>query len=309
MQAISAPTQSYPTQMISSKRTNKIHFRSRPPAPPPCRGFRRDLFGCGRRSGGQAPPRLLRPNPHSRLAGATGHCNFYVPCFEAFTFFAVVVLTFAIYFCSLLHTPADPPSPPHLAYPLTQASSAELVATVIYLLRFKRLYPDAAVSSPHRMFLTTLMLASKFVLDSTYKLSDWAVLGRFFSVAELRRCEAELIHYLDWKLFIRATEYATTAKAILDEAAVAAELAASKPSTSSGKRSGRAAKSRKPATAAIEQGKRTRRRSAALPARTASTAPPQRTGPGDCVAVSIPASATGAAGAATDSAPVIATSA
>ena len=84
-----------------------------------------------------------------------------------------------------------------------------LITIPIYLSRLRqRLRPEdrGVKSTPHRIFLATLILASKNSNDaflSNKQWAEWTTVGDFgFSLTEVNTMERELLFYLDWNLRI-----------------------------------------------------------------------------------------------------------
>lgn len=70
---------------------------------------------------------------------------------------------------------------------------------LLLLNRLKTRYPSArgTATSPHRLFLSSLMLSSKISMDDTYSNKSWQVVGQgLFSLREVNQMERELFAFL-----------------------------------------------------------------------------------------------------------------
>lgn len=70
---------------------------------------------------------------------------------------------------------------------------------LLLLTRLKARYPSArgTSTSPHRLFLSSLMLSSKISMDDTYSNKSWQVVGQgLFSLREVNQMERELFAFL-----------------------------------------------------------------------------------------------------------------
>lgn len=85
-----------------------------------------------------------------------------------------------------------------------------IVHHALFLLhRLKARYPSArgTASSPHRLFLSALMLSSKIQMDDTYSNRSWAIVGgNFFALREVNQMERELFAFLDWNAQVSKAE-------------------------------------------------------------------------------------------------------
>lgn len=70
---------------------------------------------------------------------------------------------------------------------------------LLLLARLKTRYPSArgTSTSPHRLFLSSLMLSSKISMDDTYSNQSWTLVGQnLFSLREVNQMERELFAFL-----------------------------------------------------------------------------------------------------------------
>lgn len=77
---------------------------------------------------------------------------------------------------------------------------------LLLLNRLKTRYPSArgTATSPHRLFLSSLMLSSKISMDDTYSNKSWQVVGQgLFSLREVNQMERELFAFLGCVSFPR----------------------------------------------------------------------------------------------------------
>jgi hypothetical protein len=74
-------------------------------------------------------------------------------------------------------------------------------AAVSLLERLKERVRPARGSSGHRLFITALMLISKFEYDDTFSNRSWAIVAQdLFAVKEIGAMEREMLGFLDWQL-------------------------------------------------------------------------------------------------------------
>ncbi|SCV68326.1 BQ2448_447 [Microbotryum intermedium] len=118
--------------------------------------------------------------------------------------------------------PASPPTTPKdqppvlgefIAYALyrTRLPINIIYQALLLLSRLKARYPSArgTSTSPHRLFLSSLMLSSKISMDDTYSNKSWQVVGQgLFSLREVNQMERELFAFLGWNVVVRDEELA-----------------------------------------------------------------------------------------------------
>jgi len=98
-----------------------------------------------------------------------------------------------------------------IAYALyrTRLNDAIVHSALLLLTRLKQRYPSArgTPSSPHRLFLSALMLASKMSMDDTYSNKSWVIVGQnMFSITEVNRMERELFGFLNSNCYVTKEE-------------------------------------------------------------------------------------------------------
>lgn len=82
---------------------------------------------------------------------------------------------------------------------------------LLLLARLKARYPSArgTSTSPHRLFLSSLMLSSKISMDDTYSNQSWTLVGQnLFTLREVNQMERELFAFLGWNVVVRDEELA-----------------------------------------------------------------------------------------------------
>lgn len=98
-----------------------------------------------------------------------------------------------------------------IAYALfrTRLSEEAIYGALILLTRLKSFYPGAkgTATSPHRLFITSLMLSSKMTMDDTYSNKSWAIVAQnLFGLEELNRMERELFGFLKMQCLVTPEE-------------------------------------------------------------------------------------------------------
>lgn len=96
---------------------------------------------------------------------------------------------------------------------------ATLMTSLVFLARLKERLPNIAQGLPctrHRLFLASLILAAKYVNDSSPKNKHWAIYSHVkeypdfgFSLTEVNLMEKQLLYLLDWDLVITESDLLT----------------------------------------------------------------------------------------------------
>ncbi|BGP04456.1 hypothetical protein JCM10049v2_000257 [Rhodotorula toruloides] len=120
--------------------------------------------------------------------------------------------------------PAPAPAPSKIPKEQAAPNLGEFIAYALYrtrlptsithqalllLSRLKQRYPSArgTSTSPHRLFLSSLMLSSKISMDDTYSNKSWQIVGQgLFELREVNQMERELFAFLGWNVVVRSEE-------------------------------------------------------------------------------------------------------
>ncbi|KAL2918257.1 hypothetical protein HK105_202184 [Polyrhizophydium stewartii] len=92
----------------------------------------------------------------------------------------------------------------------TRLSSNTLVLAFLYLDRLKSMHPRCKGSpgSAHRLILSAIMLAAKFLYDDTFDNTAWATVSSgLFSLEQVNHMEMEMLYFLNFRLFVSQSEW------------------------------------------------------------------------------------------------------
>ncbi|KAK7016539.1 hypothetical protein R3P38DRAFT_3567021 [Favolaschia claudopus] len=110
-----------------------------------------------------------------------------------------------LFCCVAARTKTDMPLPSFISAVLQRIrvhSNVPYVALVL-LQRLKARFPQARGSSGHRLFLSTLMIASKMVCDATFSNLSWSIAAQnIFPLREINAMERHMCNLLDWELHV-----------------------------------------------------------------------------------------------------------
>lgn len=105
----------------------------------------------------------------------------------------------------------------------TRLAESIVYSSLLLLTRLKQLYPSArgTPSSPHRLFLSSLILASKMSMDDTYTNKTWVIVGQhLFELEEVNRMERELFGFLNSNVYITKDELEEWCEEWCDESVI-----------------------------------------------------------------------------------------
>ncbi|GAA5850697.1 hypothetical protein JCM5353_004645 [Sporobolomyces roseus] len=119
---------------------------------------------------------------------------------------------------------------------------------LLLLTRLKTRYPSArgTSTSPHRLFLSSLMLSSKISMDDTYSNKSWQIVGQgLFELKEVNQMERELFAFLGWNVVVRDEELAAWVEDVVTPYETERSLAASLASLAAAQQSDKVVSERK----------------------------------------------------------------
>ncbi|KAL8277472.1 hypothetical protein RQP46_010102 [Phenoliferia psychrophenolica] len=116
---------------------------------------------------------------------------------------------------------APPPLGEFISYALYRTCLPVSIThpALLLLNRLKTRYPSArgTATSPHRLFLSSLMLSSKISMDKTFHNKAWQVVGQgLFSLREVNTMERELFALLGWNVVVRDEELTSWTKDVIE---------------------------------------------------------------------------------------------
>jgi hypothetical protein len=87
-----------------------------------------------------------------------------------------------------------------------RVSMAELVVAKLYIARLQQRHPNLhaafAVDSLIRIYITAIILASKYLNDSVHPNSEWASASGRYSTADVNKMEIEFLSLAQYELFV-----------------------------------------------------------------------------------------------------------
>ncbi|XP_031129107.1 cyclin-U2-1-like [Ipomoea triloba] len=90
----------------------------------------------------------------------------------------------------------------------TRAGPSVYVVSYVYIDRFSHLYPDFRITAKnvHRLLITTIMLASKYVEDMSYRNAYFARVGGL-TTKEMNRLEIEFLFLMGFKMHVNLSVF------------------------------------------------------------------------------------------------------
>jgi hypothetical protein len=85
----------------------------------------------------------------------------------------------------------------------SETTTPTILVSLVYTMRLKRYLQFASEDAVHeRLFMGTLILASKYANDASLRIPHWAMCNRMFGARELARIERELLEVMDYHLSV-----------------------------------------------------------------------------------------------------------
>lgn len=92
----------------------------------------------------------------------------------------------------------------------TNITSVTLATAFFYLYRLKLMHPRCKGSdgSGHRLFLSAIIIAAKYMYDDTFDNTSWATVSSgIFKLEQVNNMEREMLGFLNFQLFIHSEEW------------------------------------------------------------------------------------------------------